>query len=919
MAKNTDTGQTVNSLQKELERLNTNLSNLNSKLTNVNNTDGATNNVFDDLKNPVTRNTAASKVIGVAKNISDIVFNVLETNIKKQTIKLQAASELQTRAIQTYGKALNNALAVQASNVTGNVLDTAYQSLNAVIEGGRSLYMKSLSDAITYRKRENELYKANTQMIAGIGESVGGAMAAFGGTVGLIGSALNAIASLGKRAAMLRAAQTELEIQQYEEIRKNQDEWLQQIEGVVKTFSDMSKQVSKSFLEAGNSAYVYARTLGLGGNSLKLFQDRLIEGVNVELSKFAMDFNDYVKMTTSYEGANGGRNGILATREAMMLGGLSKRLGIGAEEAASITGSMNVFNTSIADGSDMIYQMSKMANRMGLSATKFAKDLEKNLKLAERYQFRGGVKGMMEMALWAQKMRFNIDEMTSLQEKMLSGNIEDVMQTSARLNVLGGNAALFSDPMSMLFNGINNPSGLAKSLNNMIKGYGRFDEKTGETIFNSVEMLRMNAIAQATGMSRENLMDQARQANKRARISQLYGRKFGEEKTDFLTQHATWSKEKNDWIIKVNAPNEKEGFVEKTLSELSGANDEALNNIFPEDKQDRLIDYVQDIRNFLSPGEQQAYADKYGIAATMGAVNRRGLSKTMIDMANEKIGFTNTNADKNAEMVKQFNDAALAAQKKMNMFISEGNANSLVESYLKFTSAQNEELLKQTKDFVASGQSIEEKLETIKTAILGIKSVQDENGKITKENLSGFNKKMYKEEDLKNIISQMQVSIEDDMGNEIKTRKLRDVEINNLIKKIYEGVYTIEDNKVKFINRRGKLSDYPLSQSYDDRGNMFANDAIITPRGTVYTHPEDMIAAFKPNGDFMRGMGSQTNKLEVSGTLRLESNGQSIDLIELVRSNPESLRRLTEEVLITADRNRYGGRSKHAPNRFTIS
>lgn len=769
----------------------------------------------------------------ILKGAANMIFLTYETHLKKQGIKLNAASEMQARVIQTYGKSLNNAIAIQVGNVTGTVLDTAYNSLNAVLEGGRTFYMKGLADIITQRRKENELYKENVSMIGGIAEEATGALASIPGPVGLIGSALNTMASLGKKAAMLEAAKTELRIKQSEEIMKLQDQFMQQIEGVVKSFSDMSKQVSKAFMEAGNAVFVYGRTLGISGDFIKRYQDSVINGINVSLAKFGMDYNDYFKMQASYNSTNGGRASIISTKEAELIAGLSKRVNISAEEVSSIAGGMNVFNIGVSNGTDMIYEMSKIANRMGLNATKFTKDMERNLKLAEKYQFKGGIKGVMEMALWAQKTRFNIEELSSLQEKMLSGNIEDVIQTSARLNVLGGNAALYSDPMAMLYNGLVNPQGLAESINNMVAGFGSFNRKTGETSFSTAEMLRLNQISQSTGVSRENLMNQVRQANKTQVIERRYGNKFDKKTLEGLTQHATFDKEKGDWIIKVNAPNTAEGFKEIGLNELN-SNDSRLKEIFPEDKQDRLIDYVQDIRNVLSAGEEQAFADKYGISKTMGESYKKDLETTMRAMAREKLYATDINVSENASMVKEFAKAALTAQQQMNAFISEGNASSLVTSYLKFSSVKNQELLDATRDFVKSGVSIEDHLSNIET-----------------------------------ILSE-QTGIK------------------------------VEQKKV--------------------------NDVIITPDGVVKTDPLDTIAAFKPGGSISRGFetnnnsstNSFLNKIEVSGTLRLETGSQSIDLIELVKNDPQFFREMTERVLTEASKNKYGGRPMGTPTHYTI-
>ena len=857
----------------------------------------------------------APAVKQAVSTLSNVIFTVWEASIKKQTVKLQTASELQTRAIQTYGKALNNAIGVQVGNITGTVLDTAYQSLNAVLEGGRSMYMKSLSDAISYRQRENELYKANAEATWGVIDEVGGALSAIPGKIGLLGNAISLMANVGKRRAMLIAAQTELEIKQDEEVRKNQDEWLQQIEGVVKQFADMSKQVTKSFLEAGNSAYVYGRTLGLSTGVLRNYHDTLIESVNVGLAQIGLDYTDYVKMQQSYIEATGGRGGIVGGEEATLIGALSKRLGITVEQSAAITGAMNIFNTSISDGSEMIYEMAKTANRMGLNATKFAKDMEKNLKLAEKYQFRGGVKGLMEMALWAQKTRFNIEELSSLQEKYYSGNIEDIIQTSARLNVLGGAAAMYSDPMGMFFDALQNPQGLGDRINKMVAGFGTFNARTGETNFSNAELLRMSQIASATGMSRENIMNQARQARKAEEIERMYGGRFDKTTLEGITQHATWSTEKNGWVVKVNAPGTKEGFREVGVNEVRS---EDLENIFPEDKQDRLLDYVQDIRNFLSPGELQTVAEKGSLAATMAEASKQGgLFEIQKQLAEEREAYTRSNASKNADIVLKYSEAALATQRQMNAFVSSGGANSLVEGYLAFSMEQNNKLLEDTQEFVASGKTIEQKLEQIRFEILGIRSIENEKGQINQNELSDLNKKINSEEEIRKILQKTRTyETTTTMGGNRKqtgkSRFLTEEEIEKYMQGWNKGEYTFVNGFPQKLNTyTGKLQDYKFEYT--------ANDAIITPRGAIYTHPDDTIMAFKPGGPISHGLnGGGTTRIEVNGTLKLDSGNQTIDLMELVKNNPQFTKEITEMVITKGYETKYGGRSPYAPNRYTL-
>ena len=65
-------------------------------------------------------------------------------------------------------------------------------------------------------------------------------------------------------------------------------------------------------------------------------------------------------------------------------------------------------------------------------------------------------------------------------------------------------------------------------------------------------------------------------------------------------------------------------------------------------------------------------------------------------------------------------------------------------------------------------------------------------------------------------------------------------------------------------------------------------------------------------------MNGMSSKIEVSGTLRLDTGKQSIDLIELVKNDPQFFREMTERVLVEASKNKYGGRPMGSPIHNTI-
>lgn len=120
----------------------------------------------------------------------------------------------------------------------------------------------------------------------------------------------------------------------------------------------------------------------------------------------------------------------------------------------------------------------------------------------------------MRMTQWAMKTRFNMQNLGSMIDKVLDGGLEGVIEQSSRLQVLGGNAAIYSDPFAMMFEAGADPEAYAKRISNMAKGFGSVNRKTGQTEFNWNEVLLLREIAKNSGQDVGDIMNQIRSTNR---------------------------------------------------------------------------------------------------------------------------------------------------------------------------------------------------------------------------------------------------------------------------------------------------------------------------------------------------------------------------------------------------------------------
>lgn len=169
---------------------------------------------------------------------------------------------------------------------------------------------------------------------------------------------------------------------------------------------------------------------------------------------------------------------------------------------------MQKFGMSVADSSDMFGEILNNARKLGLSTRKTGKDLVRDMKLANKYEFKGAKKALAEMSIWANKVRFDMSELPSVIDKQ-TGSFENVISNAASIQVLGGNfASYMGDPLKNAFLGFQDPAELVKNVNSALKGIGFFNSSTGKTEISTTDQIRMKAFSEATGLSMENLRNQ---------------------------------------------------------------------------------------------------------------------------------------------------------------------------------------------------------------------------------------------------------------------------------------------------------------------------------------------------------------------------------------------------------------------------
>lgn len=407
---------------------------------------------------------------------------------------------------------------------------------------------------------------------------------------------------------------------------------LETAQGIVDQVLDLTKSIEKVVQETEKMSKETANLIGLGSKGIDVYNKFFFNaarnlkfndssGKTIYLDK---DTKDMQKMQSSYNDATG-RNQIMGKDDIVKTFQLGKILG-DDNLAATLLGDMDYFNKSIENGTDLIYKMFKTANKAGISNKKFAKSLQDNLKLAQKYTFKGGVKGMMEMSIWAQKTRFNLESLGNIIDKGLTEGLQGVIQQSAKLQVLGGNASMLSNPLAMLYEYGNDPGATAKRINQMTAGFGMFNSQTGEVDFSFSDNLHLRSIAETFGMDPTELRNQATQRIKSKQIDKHLTANYNDERKSLLYNKAQMDPETKKWFVTM-ANGEKK--------DINKIQDDEWAQLMP--TEEAIEDYVSKIYNIMAQEKgvqnysNQTFADETREFITKEQRKRIDEALTLVD------------------------------------------------------------------------------------------------------------------------------------------------------------------------------------------------------------------------------------------------------------------------------------------------
>lgn len=840
----------------------------------------------------------------IVKDIGDKVISILDKIWQIVFINQRNALQLAENA----GK-YNTSIAKANLNLTKKEFASIAKTLSTysglASENALSLYQQSADEALGHFQKRGEINIANMEFAAAeqkreadyiknMGDAIGGAAqelgaaamalglildaSVVGSAAGVIVSGVGAVVSLlGSFGESIAKWWAESKTIDYESQEKSKERFQEHIElatgqfeavkQVVDGFDEIIDNLRKYIIQNDTEYKKTGIALGFTGDAYASYA-RSISG---EVSKiFGIAAKDMAAMMKGYENS-AGRTNLMDAEDFNRIHATGTLYGIGDSQAASLYGAMRIFNVSVESGADSFGKMYNQVTKLGLSTTKFAKDLEKNLKLAEKHNFKSGVENMMKLTKWAAQTRFNLDSAASFSDSIMNGSLSDALEKSAKLQVLGGSAAIYSDPFSMLYEAGADVGSLAKRQAAMFSDItGTFNNKTGETDFSWYENRMIAARAAAAGMEPEDVKNMIRQNNRQGKINRLLKNSgFDDEMKLAIGNRAEFVKDKGWQVKTLNA----DGTLgTKSLDEISGMKPEELQKILlPENTEEGVIEIAARTRSIEEIEKAQL---EYLQATKQGDLYGAAVEYSEANMKNKEKIYTMPNFVENAE--------------KSMKAITNNNTKE-TEATIKFFK-ENGELISDYRKFVEN--SITDSKEISDLTKVTMRIMAEANGpKHLQELISKANEKYFAT----------------NLGERVKGMNELYQNSSATERRYLEAMYSEFKNGVFDYNNVSTNDGYGYTNGGVLRG---ASNVKSINDGTVNvkTASQDQYLAAMPNGPIdkilqqlipglqalLKGQNgnSGSNTLTLNGRIELSQDGSVVNLVEMIKDNPSASAKL---------------------------
>lgn len=275
--------------------------------------------------------------------------------------------------------------------------------------------------------------------------------------------------------------------------------------GAKQIYQSVAKTI-EPWSKANHAAMQYAKTMGMSQKTADAYLKSTVSWAsknNIGLL-FNKTSEELIKMQGKYSEVLG-RNVQLTSEQKKDM--LAMETIIGEDNMMDIANNLENFGMGMSDSASFVKKTFDTATKSGIAASKLTKTIQENIKRAQNYTFKNGLDGLTSMAKKAIQLKTDLSLVDGFIDK--TSTVEGAISTGANLQVLGGSYAMGSDPLSMLYDSLNNVEGMFDRAVGMAQGKVFYNEKTGNFEMGAKDRYMMKQAATQMGIDPSKMIDVA--------------------------------------------------------------------------------------------------------------------------------------------------------------------------------------------------------------------------------------------------------------------------------------------------------------------------------------------------------------------------------------------------------------------------
>lgn len=275
--------------------------------------------------------------------------------------------------------------------------------------------------------------------------------------------------------------------------------------GTKQIYQSVAKTL-EPWAKANHAAMQYAKTMGMSQKTADAYLKSTVSWAsknNIGLL-FNKTSEELIKMQGKYSEVLG-RNVQLTNEQKKDM--LAMEAIIGEDNMMDIANNLENFGMGMSDSAAFVKKTFDTATKSGIAASKLTKTIQENIKRAQNYTFKNGLDGLTSMAKKAIQLKTDMSLVDGFIDK--TSTVEGAISTGANLQVLGGSYAMGSDPLSMLYDSLNNVEGMFDRAVGMAQGKVFYNDKTGNFEMGAMDRYMMKQAATQMGIDPSKMIDVA--------------------------------------------------------------------------------------------------------------------------------------------------------------------------------------------------------------------------------------------------------------------------------------------------------------------------------------------------------------------------------------------------------------------------